>query len=128
MRMAVVESLRLGEGILKRYPYALYLALTEPGTWYATVVGAIIAAYAIGPLDLIPNTVPVLGYVDEAIVLPAGIALVLRLVPHEPFADWQGHARTRLEAPADRVGAAAIIGLWLTLVLSLAVVVRSLTE
>jgi uncharacterized membrane protein YkvA (DUF1232 family) len=128
MRMAVVDSLRLGKAILKRYTNALYLALIEPRTWYATVVGATVAAYAIRPIDLIPDAVPILGYVDEAIVLPAGIALVLRLVPHEPFADWQGHARTRLEAPAGWVGAAAIIGLWLTLVLSLAVVVRSLTE
>ena len=126
--MAVVESLSLGKAILRRYTYALYLALTEPRTWYATVVGATVAAYAISPVDLIPDAVPILGYVDEAIVLPAGIALLLRLVPHELFADWRGQARTRLEAPAGWAGAAATIGLWLALVLSLTVVVRSLTE
>jgi uncharacterized membrane protein YkvA (DUF1232 family) len=128
MRMAVVDSLRLGKAILERYTYALYLALTEPRTWYATVVGATVAAYAISPLDLIPDAVPVLGYVDEAIVLPVGIALLLRLMPHEVFAGWRGHARTSLEAPVGWMGEAVMIGLWLALVLSLTVVVRNLTE
>ena len=128
MRMAVIDSLRLGKAILQRCTCALYLALTEPRTWYATVVGAVVAAYTLSPLGLIPNAVPILGYLDEAIVLPAGIVLLLRLLPHGVSVGLPAQARTRPEVPVGWVAAAVTIGLWLALVLSLTVLVRSLTE
>jgi uncharacterized membrane protein YkvA (DUF1232 family) len=109
--MALADRLGRSGALLKRDTYALYLAVRDPRTWYATVVGATVVAYLLSPLDLIPDSIPVVGYLDELIIVPAGIVLVLRLLPDELVACWRDQARAKLERPTSWVGAAVMIGL-----------------
>lgn len=69
---------------LKRQTFALYLAYKNPRVpWYAKVFGALVVAYALSPVDLIPDFIPVLGYLDDLILLPIGIALTVRMIPKD---------------------------------------------
>jgi uncharacterized membrane protein YkvA (DUF1232 family) len=99
---------------LKRDAYALYLVARHPRTpWYAKLLAAAVVAYALSPLDLIPDFIPVLGYLDDLILVPAGVALVLRLVPAEVLAECREQADRMGERPVSRLGAAAIMAVWL---------------
>jgi len=98
--------------------YALYLACKHPLTpWYAKAVAACVVAYALSPIDLIPDFIPVLGYLDDLIIVPLGIALVIRLVPKPVMAECRAEAARRLDARGPRSWAAAaiIIAVWLAL-------------
>jgi uncharacterized membrane protein YkvA (DUF1232 family) len=99
---------------LKTEAYALYLACRDPRTpWYARLVAAAVVAYAFSPLDLIPDPVPVLGYLDDLVLVPLGIALALRLVPAPVLAEARERARVASVRPRSWVGAAAVVALWL---------------
>jgi len=79
----VLDELKSRARALKMETFALYLAFRDPRTpWYAKAVAACTLAYALSPIDLIPDFVPVLGYLDDLIIVPAGIAFTLRLIPH----------------------------------------------
>jgi uncharacterized membrane protein YkvA (DUF1232 family) len=98
----------------KRDVIALYLATRDPRVpWHAKAVAACIAAYALSPIDLIPDFIPVLGYLDELIILPFGIMLAVRLVPANLMAEFRREADRVSERPASRAGATMIITLWL---------------
>ena len=98
---------------IRRDVHALWLAALDPRTpWYARAFALAIAAYALSPIDLIPDFVPVLGYLDEVILLPPAILLAVRLVPPELMAEHRAAARTAAK-PVSRAGAAVIVGLWL---------------
>ena len=108
---------------LKAETYALYIAYRDPRTpWYARLAAGLVAAYAFSPLDLIPDFTPVLGYLDDLLLVPLGVALALRLIPAEVMADARQHAREQIAAgqPVARGAAAVIVALWL---LSLAAVI-----
>jgi uncharacterized membrane protein YkvA (DUF1232 family) len=114
--MAGGTALKDRARLLKRDTMALYLAAGDPRTpWYAKVLAGVVVAYALSPIDLIPDFIPVLGYLDDLILVPAGIAVVLRLVPAEVMADCRERASARAERPISRIGAAAMIGVWLVL-------------
>jgi uncharacterized membrane protein YkvA (DUF1232 family) len=99
---------------VKREVVALYLATRDPRVpWYAKAVAACVAAYALSPIDLIPDFIPVLGYLDEVIILPLGLMLAARLVPPDLMAEFRREADPLSERPASRAGAAMIIALWL---------------
>ena len=101
--------------MLRRETYALYLAVRDPRTpWYARLVVAGVVAYALSPLDLIPDFVPVLGYLDDLILVPLGLALALRLVPGDVMAECRAQAATAVAAgkPISRLGAAIVIAIW----------------
>jgi len=103
---------------IKRDTYALYLAVRDPRTpWYAKVVAACVVAYAFSPIDLIPDFIPVLGYLDDVIIVPAGIVLALKLIPAEVMADCRARADANRPSskPRNYLGAAAIVALWLLL-------------
>ena len=101
---------------LKREVYALYFAVRDPRVpWYAKVLAGGIVAYALTPIDLIPDFIPVLGYLDEVILLPVGILFVRRLIPPAILAECRARATTLTTKPTSRVGAAMVIGLWLVL-------------
>ena len=103
---------------LKTELYALYLAYRDPRTpWYAKVVAACVVGYAFSPLDLIPDPIPVLGYLDDLILLPLGIALAIRLIPAEVMnaARAQASDPDRPRAPANRVAAVLIVVAWIAL-------------
>lgn len=73
---------------------AVFLALKEKRTpWYAKIIAAIIVVYALSPIDLIPDFIPVLGYLDDLIILPALIALCIKCIPSQVFEDCQNRAR-----------------------------------
>jgi uncharacterized membrane protein YkvA (DUF1232 family) len=125
--MALLARLKERARALKRDTYALYLAARDPRTpWYAKVVAAAVVAYALSPFDLIPDFIPVLGYLDDLIIVPLGIALVLRLLPPAVLAECREQASQRLDHPISRAGAAFMITLWLLAALWLALLVRNL--
>ena len=101
---------------LKTNTYALYLACRDPRTpWYAKVVAGSVVAYAFSPIDLIPDFIPVLGYLDDLILVPLGLALAVRMIPREVFAECQAQAEARISSgkPVNRMAAAVIIAIWL---------------
>jgi uncharacterized membrane protein YkvA (DUF1232 family) len=125
MAVARLGQLRERARALKRETYALYLAVRDPRTpWYAKAVAAAVVAYALSPFDLIPDFIPVLGYLDDLLIVPAGIALALRLVPADVLAECRAQARSRAQRPASRAGAVVMVAIWLTAVVWLVLVVR----
>jgi len=101
---------------LRTETFALYLAARHPRTpWYAKALAALVAAYALSPIDLIPDFIPVLGYLDDLILLPAGIALAVRLVPADVLEECRGRAAETLAdgGPSSRVAAIAIAVVWI---------------
>ncbi len=103
---------------LRREVYALYVAYRDPRVpWYARLVAALVVAYAFSPLDLIPDVVPVLGYLDDLILLPLGIALALRLIPAVVMMDSRARADAILQQgkPVNKVAAFVIVLIWIAL-------------
>jgi CubicO group peptidase (beta-lactamase class C family)/uncharacterized membrane protein YkvA (DUF1232 family) len=100
---------------LKTETLALYLAARDRRTpWYARLLVAAVVAYALSPIDLIPDFIPILGYLDDVILIPLGLALALRLIPAEVMAEARERARVELDGkrPRSRVAAAVILGIW----------------
>ncbi len=100
---------------MERDILALYLAVRDPRVpWYVKALAAATAAYALSPIDLIPDFIPVLGYLDDAIILPAAIALTVRLIPGDVMAELREEAAVKLAGrpPRSRAGAAGIVALW----------------
>ncbi|HMO59406.1 MAG TPA: YkvA family protein [Roseiflexaceae bacterium] len=99
---------------LKRETYALYLAYRDPRTpWYARIVVACVVAYALSPIDLIPDFMPILGYLDDLVLLPLGIALALRLIPADVMRESRAHAAHASQRPTSWAAAAVIVAIWL---------------
>lgn len=122
-----LRSLRDRARALKRDTYALYLAARHPRTpWYAKVLAATVVAYALSPFDLIPDFIPVIGYLDDLVIVPLGIAAVLRLVPADVLAECREQAQRRMQRPVSWIGAAFMIAVWLLAATWLALVVRDL--
>ena len=92
---------------IKRDAYAVYFAAKDPRTpWYAKLLAAVVVAYAFSPIDLIPDFIPVLGHLDDAILVPLGVLLACRLIPDEVLAEHRRQAATGAEQPTDwRIGA-----------------------
>lgn len=111
---------------LKRETFAVYFASRDPRTpWYARLLAVCIVAYAFSPIDLIPDPIPVLGYLDDLVIVPAGIALVLRLIPPEVMTDSRARAVLAAERPTNWIAAAFIVVIWLLLLaLAVATVIR----
>ncbi len=103
---------------LKKEVYALYLAYRDPRTpWYAKAVTALVVAYAFSPIDLIPDPIPVLGYLDDLVLVPLGAAIALRLIPPEVMVDARLKAEERLQTgkAVSWVGAVIIVLVWIAL-------------
>lgn len=99
---------------LKRDAHAIYLASRDPRVpWHAKALAIAVAAYALSPIDLIPDFVPVVGYLDELLILPLAIWLVVRLIPAEVMVECRARATEAGQRPTSRAGMAAIIGLWI---------------
>ena len=105
---------------LKRESLALYYAARDARTpWYAKLLAGAIVAYALSPIDLIPDFIPVLGYLDELLLLPAAIWLALRLVPEQVLAEARQRAEATLERPTSRVAAVVIVTVWIACAVAL---------
>lgn len=123
----MLNGLKERARLLKRETLTLYFAVGDPRTpWYAKLVAAGVVAYALSPIDLIPDFIPIVGYLDDLIVVPAGIALVLRLVPSDVLADCRVLARRQVERPTSRVGAIVVVAIWAIFVVWVAQFVRDL--
>jgi uncharacterized membrane protein YkvA (DUF1232 family) len=104
---------------LKRESLALYYAARDARTpWYAKLLAGAIVAYALSPIDLIPDFIPVLGLLDELLLLPAAIWLALRLVPEQVLVESRARAEAALERPTSRVAAVVIVFVWIACALA----------
>jgi uncharacterized membrane protein YkvA (DUF1232 family) len=111
--MSLLAGLKQCARCLKADTLALYLAARDPRTpWYAKLLAAAVVAYALSPIDLIPDFVPVLGYLDDLILIPAGIALAIRLVPRAVLEDCRAQAYEQDGKPVSRAAGALIVGIW----------------
>ena len=100
---------------LKRDVVALWIAARDPRVpWYAKALAAAVAAYALSPIDLIPDFIPVLGYLDDLIIVPAGIWLVVRLIPPVLMLEFREQAASRAERPTSYWAATGIVLIWIT--------------
>ena len=105
---------------VKRDVLALYLAGRDPRVpWYAKAVAVCVAAYALSPVDLIPDFIPVLGYLDDVVIVPLGIMLAVRLIPRETMAEHRASAAQAQARPYSRAGAVAIVAIWIAAALLL---------
>jgi len=112
----LLETLKSRARQLKADTYALYLAARHPDTpLLARLLVGGVAAYALSPVDLIPDFVPVFGYLDDLLIVPAGIALAVRLVPAKVMAECRRRAAEAFEGgrPVSRAAAAVVISIWL---------------
>jgi uncharacterized membrane protein YkvA (DUF1232 family) len=110
----ILARLRRWARAVKQDVVALYIAARDPRVpRHVKLAATAIAAYALSPIDLIPDFIPVLGYLDELILLPIAIALVIRMIPGPLMAEFRAEARRRSERPVSRMAAAVIIGLWI---------------
>ena len=108
---------------IKRDVHAVWLAARDPRTsWFAKALALGVAAYAVSPIDLIPDFIPVLGYVDDIIIVPLGIWLVVRLIPPAVMNEHRETAAKATERPVSRMAAGLFIAIWIvcaTLLVSL---------
>ena len=114
---------------LKVNTYALYLAYKDPRTpWYAKVWSGFVVAYAFSPIDLIPDFIPIVGYLDDLILVPIGIAVAMRLIPQTVLTECQEKAAARLDQGkiVNWGGALVIIAIWVICALAvIALIVRA---
>src|SRR5215468_2656479 len=104
---------------VKRDAVAIWIAARDPRVpWYAKVVAAATAAYALSPIDLIPDFIPVIGYLDDLVIVPLGILLAIKLVPVELMAEFRAEA-IRRSRPTSRAGPAFIVAVWALLAVAL---------
>ena len=107
---------------IKRDIVALYIAGRDPRTpLLAKALAIAVTAYALSPIDLIPDFIPVLGYLDDLIIVPLGMMLAIRLIPPALLVEFRNEAAVRERLPKNWLGAAFIVGVWLvgSLVLAL---------
>ena len=108
-----MSRLRKWARTLKRQTLIVYFAARDARTpWFPRVLALAIAAYALSPIDLIPDFIPVLGYLDDVIIVPLGLWFVLRLIPAEVIADSHAKAEAATERPVSRTMAVAIVVIW----------------
>jgi uncharacterized membrane protein YkvA (DUF1232 family) len=114
---------------LKIEAYCLYLAAKDPRTpWYAKALVACVVGYALSPIDLIPDFIPILGYLDDLIIVTYGIALAVRLVPREVLDDCRRHAPLTIQTAvrAAVIAAVVVVFLWIVMILVAILVVKRL--
>jgi uncharacterized membrane protein YkvA (DUF1232 family) len=109
-----LQSAKQRARAVKRDAVAVWIAARDPRVpWYAKVVAVSVAAYALSPIDLIPDFIPILGYVDDLLIVPAGILLTIRLIPAGLMDEFREEAARYEQRPISMAGASGIILLWL---------------
>ena len=116
--MGISNTLRIWAKRVKRDGVTLWFAGKHPKTpWYAKALGLFVVAYALSPIDLIPDFIPVLGYVDDVLMLPSLIWLTLQLLPPDVLTECRGHAdawmQTQGAKPRSMAWAVLVVALWL---------------
>lgn len=113
-----MPSLKQAARQLKKETYAVYLASTDQRVpWYARILAGLTVAYAFSPIDLIPDFIPILGYLDDLIIVPVGIWLVLKMIPPQVLAECREKAVAEIERgkPINRAVAVAMVAIWIGL-------------
>src|SRR5258708_1446789 len=109
----MIDRLKERARALKRDAHAVYLAARDPRVpWYAKALALGVAGYALSPLDLIPDFIPVVGHLDDLIIVPLGIMAVVKLVPAEIMAEHRATAALASQRPISRRAAVVIIAVW----------------
>ena len=115
---------------LKTEIHALSLACRDPRVpWRAKILAMLVVAYALSPIDLIPDCIPVLGYLDDLIILPLGILLVLKMIPNEVVQEYRSRAAHAppVKKASAAAGAAIVVLLWITMLIGVIVLFRKMT-
>jgi len=124
-----IEKWRASTKRLRSETYAIYLAYRDPRVpWHAKAFAALVVAYAFSPIDLIPDFIPILGYLDDLILVPAGIALALRMIPPEVMEEARVRSiqATTVGRPTNRFAAIVVVLIWLSIAaIGIAIVARS---
>jgi uncharacterized membrane protein YkvA (DUF1232 family) len=116
---------------LRTEVYAVYLACRDPRVpWYARILAVCVVAYAFSPIDLIPDPITILGYLDDLLLVPLGVILAIRMIPPPVLAECRQQAKDvmRQGKPVSRAGAVAIVAIWLLAAVAIAVIVRRTKE
>ena len=109
-----ISGIRQWARALKRDIHAVALAARDPRVpWYARALAIAVAGYALSPIDLIPDFIPVLGYLDDLILVPLGLWAVLRLIPPDVLAEYRVIADARSARPVSWLAAAVIVTIWI---------------
>ena len=110
---SMIAKLKTWARAIKRDVHALYLAARDPLTpWYAKALALCVVGYALSPIDLIPDFIPVLGYLDDLIIVPLGILAVVRIIPPEVMAKHRAAALAAEKLPISRTAALVIGCVW----------------
>ncbi len=113
---------------LRTEVYALYFAYKDPRVpWYAKVLMVAVVGYALSPIDLIPDFIPVLGYVDDLIIVPVGVSLALKMIPREVIEECREKAKSEpISGKAKWIAALFIISVWLFVIYLLVRLIRQI--
>jgi len=104
--------------ITKQEITAIHLAIRDPRTpWHAKALATFVIAYALSPIDLIPDFIPVIGYLDDLILIPIGLWVIIKLIPTDVMEDCRARATSAPKLPASKKAAAIIAIIWLSLAL-----------
>jgi uncharacterized membrane protein YkvA (DUF1232 family) len=111
----MLERLKQRARALKNEAFAVYIAAKDPRTpWYAKALVFFVVAHTFSPIDLIPDFIPILGYLDDLIITPGGLWLAVKLIPPEVLAEARVTAATRgVDRSVGKVGAVIIVSLWI---------------
>jgi uncharacterized membrane protein YkvA (DUF1232 family) len=113
-RPTMLERAKHWARLVKRDVLALWIAARDPRVpWYAKALAMAVAAYALSPIDLIPDFIPVLGYLDDLVIVPLGILLVVWLIPAALMADLRERAATLATQPRSLAAAVIIVLVWI---------------
>jgi len=118
-KVGTIERWKRKVELLRAETYALYLAYRDPRVpWYSKVFAALVVGYAFSPIDLIPDFIPIIGYLDDLVLVPIGIAIALKMIPGEVMEECRLNAREALSdgMPINWVAAIVIVVIWLLLV------------
>jgi uncharacterized membrane protein YkvA (DUF1232 family) len=116
--MRTIETWKRRARELKTELHAIYLVYRDPRTpWHARVLAACVVGYAFSPIDLIPDPIPILGYLDDLILVPLGIALAIKMIPPDVLAECRAQAQAAAgeKRPTNWLAAGVIIAIWLAL-------------
>lgn len=115
--MTILSSLRKWASSLKQDMVSLWIATRDPRVpWHAKLVAGAVVGYALSPIDLIPDFIPVLGYLDDVIIVPLGIMLAVRLIPQPLMQEFRREAVRREDLPKSNAGVALIAAIWIAAV------------
>ncbi len=100
---------------LRRDAHAIFLASRDPRVpWAVKLLALAVAGYALSPIDLIPDFIPVLGYLDDLIIVPLGIRLVIALIPEDVMDEYRAAASVAAQRPVSKAAAMVIVALWIS--------------